>query len=405
MEFDYSIDQATPDCDLISTDLPPETGGVYRAVWPTAGALAGGLDDGQYLLRATVYDGAGNSGVLGPVKVTVDTKAPTVVISAGSLEPIEDDGLYYTNERKPLFGAIAADSSGGATGTLASGVTKVEFLYAPLAPEPDAWGDFTVISEDLGTSGFAVYPPAGMVDGRYLFAVRATDKAGNQSALMTGDTPPTYVPGVIRQVVIDNVDPTGTITAPAAGPVKDTQPVFTVSASDASAGVKQVLFRYALATTPTVYTAISTDTEAPYEAEWGAVDLVHGVSYQLSAVVTDKIGRTYEVSAVTITADLIAPTGTITAPTAGTVTTGQPTFTATATDAGSGMKQVAFQYAAAATPTVWNTVSVDTADPWQAVWAITLAEGDYKFRAVLSDNAGNTFETATVDVTVDIPPT
>ena len=216
VEFQYSVKQATPVWQAIFTDTAPNTGTtVYAAEWPTTGTLATGLADGQYLFRAIITDNADNTTTLATLDVTVDTKAPTAQIAAGSLTPNAAD-IFYTEDRKPQFGAIADDTTGGAAGTLASGVAKVEFLYAPITPAPDAWNDFTLISSDLGSSGFAAYPTDGMLDGDYLFAVRSTDRAGNQSLLMTG-SPAAYVAGVSRRVVIDNVAPVVTITAPATG--------------------------------------------------------------------------------------------------------------------------------------------------------------------------------------------
>ncbi len=404
VELQIALDETTPDWVTVDIDDEAATGGVYQAVWPSTGDLGSGLDDGQYLFRAIVRDNAGNSATLDPTPVTVDTKVPTVAIAEGSLKPVAADGIFYTADRKPEFGAVASDVTGGAAGTDPSGIVKVDFLYAPLTPAPDEWADFTLISSDPGTSGFAVYPPAGMPDGRYLFAVRATDRAGNQSLLMTG-SPAAYVAGVTEEVVIDNVDPQGNITAPAAGFVMQAQPTFTAGASDATAGVKQVAFEYATSGAPTTWLPVSTDDTAPYQAAWGATSLVDGSTYHLRAVVTDKSGRISNTASVIITVDLTAPTASITAPAdEATVDTGQPTFTAGAADAGgSGVKQVVFQYATSAAPTTWHSISTDTTDPYAAVWGATsLADGDYLLRAIVTDNAGNTFDITAIDITVSI---
>ena len=157
--------------------------------------------------------------------------------------------------------------TGGAEGTLPSGVTAVDFFYAPLAFDPETWADFVLISTVSGASGWAEYPTAGMSDGRYLFAVRATDRAGNQSLLTSA--PATYVAGVTRQVVIDNVDPTGTITAPQAGWVNFATPVLLVTAGDDAAGVRKVDFQYAVVSDTPTWIPISSDETEPYDAAWG----------------------------------------------------------------------------------------------------------------------------------------
>ena len=222
VEFQYSVKQTTPSWQSIFVDTTPNTGTTtYSAEWPSSGTLSAGLADGQYLFRAIVTDNADNAITLATVEVTVDTTAPTAQIAPGSLVAQAPTGgvIFYTENRKPLFGATADDAV--PAGALASGVTKVDFLYAPITPAPVTWGIFSMISSDPGSSGFAAYsaagiPPAGMPDGEYLFAVRSTDRAGNESLLMTGN-PAAYVAGVTRQVVVDNAAPTIAITAPAEG--------------------------------------------------------------------------------------------------------------------------------------------------------------------------------------------
>ncbi len=183
----------------------------------------------------------------------------------------------------------------------------VEFLYAPITPAPDAWGDFSLISSDPGSSGFATYdaagiPPAGMPDGHYLFAVRATDRAGNESLLLTGN-PATYVAGVTQEVVIDNAAPTGSITAPAAGTVTTTTPAFTANASDALSGVKQVVFQYSEDDGSPNWITLSTDTAAPYQALWDG-GLTDGTDYLLRAVITDRLGNEFVTPTVAVTVTL-----------------------------------------------------------------------------------------------------
>lgn len=194
---------------------------VYTAVWGTTS-----LADGQYLFRAVITDAAGNARILDAVDVTVDTAAPAAQIAPGSLQPEPGWGdVFYTEERTPLFGGLGLDEvgAGASVGAAPSGVVKVEFLYAPADAAPTDWTGFSLLSWDMGTSGFALYdapgiPPGGLPDGRYLFAVRATDRAGNQSPLVTvaGD-PIAYEENVVRQVVIDNAAPVLALTTPEEG--------------------------------------------------------------------------------------------------------------------------------------------------------------------------------------------
>jgi hypothetical protein len=183
------------------------------------------LADGQYLFRAIVTDAAGNTTTLTSVPVTVDTTAPTAEIAPGSLVPQVSTGgvIFYTHDRKPLFGGLTADAvgAGALAGAVASGVVKIDFLYAASSPEPEAWEDFSLISSDLGSSGFAAYnaagiPAAGMPEGDYYWAVRATDRAGNVSLLLTG-TPADLDPDATQRVVVDYTVPVVSVTAPTTG--------------------------------------------------------------------------------------------------------------------------------------------------------------------------------------------
>lgn len=208
--FQYGVGTSPATWITIYTDTEDDdtsaAGFQASCVWGTT-ALA----DGQYQFRATVTDNAGNQTVLGPVPVTIDTTPPTVEIVPPCLEP-SGDGIYYAEDNhKPAFGALGTDVTGGEAGTLASGVARIEFLYAPVTPIfwPYDWSHFTLISSDLGNSGYAQYPTAGIPDGYYIFAARAVDRAGNISSLLTSaytpGTPPAKPPyddNVAREVAI-----------------------------------------------------------------------------------------------------------------------------------------------------------------------------------------------------------
>ena len=215
--FEYATAAAPTVWIPISTD---EDGAPYAASWGTSS-----LADGQYLFRAIVSDVAGNTTILSSVPVTVDTTAPTAAIASGSLEAQASTGgvIFYTHDRKPLFGGLTADAvgAGALTGAVASGVVRIDFLYAASSPEPDAWADFSLISSDAGSSGFAAYnaagvPTAGMLEGDYYWAVRATDRAGNVSVLLSG-TPAELDPDATRRVVVDYTAPVVSVTAPTEG--------------------------------------------------------------------------------------------------------------------------------------------------------------------------------------------
>ncbi len=101
---------------------------------------------------------------------------------------------------------------------------------------------------------------------------------------------------------------------------------------------------------------------------------------------------------VSAAADWTPPTVALQAP--GTPVRGTVTVTATASDAESGIKNVAIQYRAAE-GAGWTTVCTDTTTPYSCAWNTTsVADGAYTLRAVATDNAGYTTASSTVSTTV-----
>jgi len=84
----------------------------------------------------------------------------------------------------------------------------------------------------------------------------------------------------------------------------------------------------------------------------------------------------------------------------------KPAFTVTATDAGSGVDRVRFEYAPSPAPgedPVYTQISVDYLSPYVANWGlIELPDGEYLFRAEAFDVAGNGIAAGPVTVVVDL---
>src|SRR5262249_55642852 len=136
------------------------------------------------------------------------------------------------------------------------------------------------------------------------------------------------------------------------------------------------------------WTTVSTDTASPFSASLDTTALADGL-YDLRLVATDGAGNS-TVSAVVHSrrVDNTKPSLTLANP----CSPGRATVTlsATASDGGSGLAGVDYQYSPAGqaawvtTPSAWNTAA--------------LADGHYDVRAVATDNAGN----ARIDVISDI---
>ncbi len=159
---------------------------------PCAGTFAPGapLAEGSYTFRVRVGDAAGNQAT-DTQGFTVDTSPPSLSIDSGPT------GL--TNDRTPTF-AFSTDGS------------RVE------------------CSVDTGTpvygscSSGGSHTSSALADGSYVFHVRATDAAGNQSEAS-------------RSFTVDATPPTLTIDSGPAGATNDTTPTFDFTA-EAGASVE-----------------------------------------------------------------------------------------------------------------------------------------------------------------------
>ncbi|MFA5392801.1 MAG: Ig-like domain repeat protein, partial [Candidatus Paceibacterota bacterium] len=266
VEFQYKLSSASEYTTVSTATEEP-----YAANWGEI-VLANGS---SYDLRAVITDRAGNTYTPDAITVVCDAVAPTGSITA----PLNNS---YSDSVPPAFSASASDD--------ASGVASVKFQY-----KLSTAADYTDLNTATSAPYAADWGAVTFTDSSiYNLKIIITDAAGN-----------TYSPDAVT-VTCDTVEPTGSISAPLDnGRVNSVTPVFTVSAEDSASGVASVKFQYKLSTSAD-YIDLNTATEAPYSAAWGAVTLSDNSIYNLIAIITDRAGKSFTVTPITITCDITA---------------------------------------------------------------------------------------------------
>ncbi|HZB40623.1 MAG TPA: Ig-like domain-containing protein, partial [Ilumatobacter sp.] len=221
-------------------------------------------------------------------------------------------------------------------------------------------------------------------DGAATIQVVVEDMAGNTTS------------SAIRNVSVDNVSPTPTLTDPGqylSG---------TVSLSASSDGdTVQVDFERRPAGGGS-WVTIASDTTLPWGTSLDTTALADGL-YDFRAVATDQTGNTgASPIRASIRVDNTNPAGSITTPANGATVGGSSVaLGGSYSDGASGVGSVSYELR----PTgggSWSTIATSTSAPFSATWdATTVSTGSYDLRPVITDRAGNTFTGATITVTVD----
>ena len=425
------------------TAIDTDSSSPYSVSWDTS-ALA----DGDYELRASATDQAGNSQLSALRTVTVDNTGPGA--------SLDDPGT-------PLRGTVSL--SGTASDPGGAGVASAAFQRSPASG-----GSWTTVDTDTSSPYSVSFDTTAVADGLYDFRLVATDQVGNTttSALVTN-----------RRV--DNTAPTASLDDPGA----NLRATVTLSstASDAGSGIASRVYAYSPAgagtwtTTPAAFdtTALTdglydlrvtvtdvagnstisatvtnrrVDNTAPERTMInpgahlsGTVTLsstasdpggsgVATVTYQhspagagtwtttpaafdttgvtdglydLRVIVTDNAGNsTTSATVVNRRVDNTNPTGSLSAPSDGALVSGTVAVSGTASDpGGSGVDSVLFERRPAGGGS-WTAIDTDSSSPYSVSWDTSaLADGDYELRAVVTDVAGNGHTTATRTVTAD----
>ena len=346
------------------TEIDTDTTAPYSVAWDTTS-----LTDGDYDLRVLTTDDAGNTFASATRTVTVDNTAP----SAATLDTLP--GAIRNGQELTGSGADAT-----------SGVESLAYLYC----EGASCTPSTPIGSSTTGPDYSVTWTGQPADGDVRVQVRVTDRAGNT------------LDSAVQDVLVDNTNPTGSLTAPAdASVVAGAAVAVSSDSADAGSGVASAEFQRRPAGGGP-WTEIDTDTTAPYSVDWDTTGLTDG-DYDLRVLTTDDAGNTFASATRTVTVDNTAPSVTITAPTGFVNAAATDPFTVTATTPDGDVDQVELfscsNASAGCSGGTWVSLGVDSSAPYSASWAID-PDGNRALRAVATDGGGNTGGDV-VNVTVD----
>ncbi len=269
----------------------------------------------------------------------------------------------------PAGGNVSGTATITATASDAqSGVAQVVLQYQ--AADASSWT--TLCTDATAPYSCSWDTRTGTPDGPYDLRAIATDKAGYST---TSDVVRTYVANSFAIVLAPLGDAlSGTTTA-------------TMTVYNAGVAFGSTRLEYAPAGTAKWSTACSGFllVASTVTCDWSTSSVPDG-SYDLRASTVAGFTRYYSAVQADVLVDNTRPTVAMTDP--GTPLSGVRTFSATATDAGSGVDTVEVQYLPAGTST-WRTLCTVAAAPWSCRYdTTTLAGGTYAFRAVATDGVG-----------------
>lgn len=366
------------------------------------GALGGG-----YIIKR--YPAAGGASVTpgGTCGVTVTGGAATLSCTESSAP--RGDWRYTVSPT--LFQWTSAESATSATLVIApDAATGLAVTRAPAAAMSLTW------TAGAGATGYNVYRRT--TAGAYNFATPlngATPVSGttyNDTTATNGTSYNYVVRSVVigsagQQIASGNSNETAALTADGTLPTGVTLgavpallvgvATFTGTASDTISGVASLIVEYR--TSPSgAWTQACSATTAPYSCTFNTTLAADGL-YDFRARAVDGAGNTTSSAIQTNRViDNNAPTVTLTNP--GSPLRATVALAATATDAGSGMASVAFQYTLTGGAT-WTTISTDAATPYAASFNTVGLNGIYDIRALATDVAGNQSMSTVTGIVLD----
>src|ERR671922_214618 len=340
----------------------PDTSAPYSVSFDTTS-----LGEGLYDLRVITSDNAGNSLASAAVgNVRVDNSNPSGSVTAPASGAV-------------VRGTISVDSNSADGG---SGVASAQFQRSPAGA--GTWAN--IGAADTSSPYSVSFDTTAVSDGLYDLRVVTTDNAGNS-----------VTSAAVANVRVDNTNPTGSVTAPAAGAVVRGTISVDSNSADGGSGVASAQFQRSPAGAGSWTNIGAADTSSPYSVSFDTTGVSDGL-HDLRVVTTDNAGNSTTSAVVTnVRVDNTNPSGSVTAPSAGAVVRGTISVDANSADGGSGVASAQFQRSPAGAGTWTNIGAPDTSAPYSVSFDTTgVSDGLYDFRVITSDNAGNSTTSAVV---------
>jgi RHS repeat-associated protein len=364
--------------ETLCGSLTPGLAGEFECSWETA---SGSYPDGSYQLRAKLNGGS-----------------PTETLTTNTVTAFVDN--------TPPTGSLTAPASGATggfpmvMGTASDSGSGVAWWQLQIAPEGSSEWASACAAQTTPLSGDdygCVVETAHWSDGSYRLRALIGDQAGN-----------TYLTSTVG-LQIDNAALGGSLTV-VPSPISKT-----VEVEGAATATGPGVESWALQIAPaggTSWSSACAVQSAPvsgstYGCAFDSSTLADG-EYQLRAVITGDEGHTRTTAAVTTIIDNTAPTGAMSSPASS--VSGSYEVQGHAEDSGSGVASWTLQLAPAGSETWTEPCLAQTLPVFGDIYGCTvdtsgMEDGEYKVRAVILDNAGNTYTTPTVAVEVrNTPP-
>ena len=322
--------------------------------------------------NGNVVVSAGNSGAY---SATAASNAFLSVSATDSNDNVTSWSTYgtFVDLSAPGVGIISTNKAGGYnswSGTsfsspIVAGVAALVIAANPALSPAQVDNILISTSDDLGSAGYDMYYGAGRVN-----AARAVQAALNAQAS-------------------DFQAPSVSITSPGTGSTVNGQTTVSVAASDNVSVSKVELFING--------SLWATATSAPYNFTWDTSLTANGTA-TLQAYAWDAAGNQGQsqadgVTVSNLTADIQAPSVSITSPSTGSTVSGQTTVSVAASDNVSVSKVELF-----INGSLWATA---TSAPYDFTWDTSLtANGTATLQAYAWDSAGNQTQSQTDGVTV-----
>jgi YD repeat-containing protein len=358
-------------CGSLSLGL----GGEFSCSWDTTSGSS--YPDGHYQLRVKLSSSSSppETAFTPTVSVLVDNTAPTGSLTA----PSGDVGGWPT-----ITGSASDSGSEVQSWQLQIAVEgSSEWVSACPAQSTPISGDSYGCTVDTTTH----------TDGSYQLRAVITDRAGNTDTTATVATH------------IDNAAPTGTLGTVSTSIGKTVD--LSGTASSTGPAVASWTVQIAPAGTSAWTNACPSQTVpvsgSEYGCEMDSTAFADG-EYQLRAVITDVEGDTSSTAPVSTTIDNTSPRGSLFTPRANVA--GSIEVQGYAYDAGSGVASWTLQVAPAGSEAfeeacLSQTLPISGLTYGCDLDTTGLADGSYKLRAVITDNAGNTYTTPVLSTTVE----